>query len=123
MAARLQTEAAPGARARGGRARAPQSATANQRGPGTAGARARGCCCGCSTRPRRGLGSFGRAAPGKVEQATRRGRAHRLGMGVGAEEGEKGERKGTPARVEMAVKETRAIPNQRGAYSRNFLET
>lgn len=39
VASRLQTEAAPGARARGGRARAPQSATANQRGPGAAGAR------------------------------------------------------------------------------------
>ncbi|XP_076778165.1 uncharacterized protein LOC143437124 [Arvicanthis niloticus] len=40
VAARLQTEAAPCARARGGRARAPQSATTNQRGPGAAGARA-----------------------------------------------------------------------------------
>lgn len=126
VAARLQTEAAPGARARGGRVRASAAERGSEsaRSRSSPGARARERGCGDSTGPRLGLGSLRGAAPPPRWWSGGEARTQaRYGVGWG-ECGRRGDgREERNARVGMAAKETRAIPDQRGAYSRNFLET
>lgn len=78
----------------GGSARAPQSPVANQRDPGAARARAHARRCGGSTGPRLGLGSLGEL-PQRLWSVDGARTQARYGCG-GAEEGEKGGRKGTP---------------------------
>lgn len=104
VAARLQTEAAPGARARGGRVRASAAERGSEsaRSRSSPGARARARASGDAVTQRaRGWGwaALGELPPHPDGGAVVR-RAHRLDMGWGggsAEEGEMGGRKGTPA--------------------------
>lgn len=125
VAARLQTEAAPGARARGGRVRASAAERGSEsaRSRSSPGARARASADAVTQRARGwGWAALGELPPHPDGGAVVR-RAHRLDMGWG-ECGRRGDgREERNARVGMAAKETRAIPDQRGAYSRNFLET
>lgn len=96
VAARLQCETAPGARARGGweRASAAEPGSESARSRSSPRARAHARRCGGSTDPRLGLGSLGEL-PQRLWSVDGARTQARYGCG-GAEEGEKGGRKGTP---------------------------